>query len=69
MRDMPLPTERGFYPENIVHWFPVVPSSFINIAFLTSQAIHVAGISFKTSMQWLEIINVTHRYFAYYYSF
>ena len=52
-----MPTERGFYPENIVHWFPVVPSSFINIAFLTSQAIKVAGISFKTSMQWLEIIN------------
>src|SRR5258705_4022702 len=25
------PTERGFYPENIVHWFPVAPSSFINI--------------------------------------
>ena len=51
------PTERGFYPENIVHWFPVAPSSFINIAFLTSQAIHLAGISFRTSMQWLEIIN------------
>jgi len=52
------PTQRGFYPENILNWFPVVPSSFINIAFLTSQAIHIAGISFKTSMQWLEIINV-----------
>ena len=51
------PTERGFYPGNIVHWFPVVPSSFINIAFLTSQAIHVAGIPFKNSMQWLEMIN------------
>ena len=53
-----LPTERGFYPENILHWFPVVPSSFINIAFLTSQAIHIAGISLKNSLQWLEIINV-----------
>ena len=53
-----LPTERGFYPENILHWFPVVPSSFINIAFLTSQAIHIAGISLKSSLQWLEIINV-----------
>ena len=52
------PTQRGFYPENILHWFPIVPSSFINIAFLTSQAIHIAGISFKTSMQWLELINV-----------
>jgi len=52
------PTQRGFYPENILHWFPVVPSSFINIAFLTTQANHIAGISFKTSMQCLEIINV-----------
>ena len=43
-----LPTERGFYPENILHWFPVVPSSFINIAFLTSQAINIAGISLET---------------------
>jgi len=53
-----LPTERGLYPENIIRWFPVVPSSFINIAFLTSQAIHIAGISLKTSLQWLEVINV-----------
>ena len=53
-----LPTERGFYPENILHWFPVVPSSFINLAFLASQAIHIAGLSLKTSLHCLEIINV-----------
>jgi len=52
------PTARGFYPENIVHWFPFIPSAFINIAFLTSQAIHLAGIPFQSSMQGLEIINV-----------
>jgi hypothetical protein len=52
------PSERGFYPENLINWFPFIPSAFINIAFLTSQAIHLASISFKTSMQWLEIINV-----------
>ena len=51
-------TERGFYPENIVHWFPVVPSSFINIAFLTSQLTRTIGVSFHTLMQFLEIINV-----------
>src|SRR6185436_12136722 len=53
------PTQKGFYPENIVHWFPVVPSSFINIAFLTSQAVHVANIPFSTSMLLLETINVS----------
>ena len=52
------PTERGFYPENIVHWFPVVPSSYINLAFLTSQGIHITGISFADLMNILEIINV-----------
>ena len=51
-------TERGVYPENIVHWFPIVPSSFINIAFLTSQLIKVTGISFSILMLLLEIINV-----------
>jgi len=52
------PAQRGFYPENIIHWFPVIPSALINIAFLTSQAIHLGGIPFTSSMQWLEIINV-----------
>ncbi|HEX6847417.1 MAG TPA: hypothetical protein VF144_10575 [Chitinophagaceae bacterium] len=52
-----LPTDRGLYPENIVHWFPVVPSAFINIAFLTSQLIHLVNMPFKTSMLWLEVIN------------
>lgn len=51
-------TERGFYPENVIHWFPVVPSSFINIAFLTSQLIKITGISFYSLMLVLEIINV-----------
>jgi hypothetical protein len=51
------PTERGFFPENIVHWFPAVPSSFINLAFLTSQVIHFADISFENSMLILEVIN------------
>ncbi len=51
-------TERGFYPENIAHWFPVVPSSLINIAFLTSQLIRITGIPFSPIMQLLELINV-----------
>jgi hypothetical protein len=54
-----LPTERGFYPENILHWFPVVPSSFINIAFLVLRAISYCRYIFKNFLQWcLEIINV-----------
>jgi len=52
------PTERGFYPENIIHWFPVIPSSFINLAFLTSQGVHLTSLSFDDLMIILEIINV-----------
>ena len=52
-----LETKRGIYPENLTSWFPVIPSSFINIAFLTSQLIHKTGTSFTESMLWLEIIS------------
>ena len=52
------PTERGFFPENLVHWFPFIPSAFINLAFLTSQAIHLINLSLQSSLRLLEIINV-----------
>jgi hypothetical protein len=53
-----VPTERGFFPENVVHWFPIVPSSYINLAFLTSQGIHFTGASFEDLMLILETINI-----------
>lgn len=53
-----VPTPRGYFPENIVHWYPIVPTAFTNSIFLTSQAIHVAGLSIETVMQVLEVINV-----------
>ena len=53
-----VPTARGYFPGNIVHWFPIVPASFMNLAFLTSQSLQVAGLSFDTTMKWLEVINV-----------
>ncbi|HEX6847415.1 MAG TPA: hypothetical protein VF144_10565 [Chitinophagaceae bacterium] len=52
------PTERGFFPENIVNWFPVFPSSYINLAFLTSQGIRITQVSFEKQMLILEGINV-----------
>lgn len=52
-----VPTARGYFPENLVHWFPIVPASFMNVAFLTSQSNQVAGLSFETTMKWLEVIN------------
>jgi len=53
-----VPTARGYFPENLVHWFPIVPASFMNVAFLTSQSNKVAGLPFETTMKWLEVINV-----------
>jgi hypothetical protein len=53
-----VPSARGYFPGNLVHWFPIVPASFMNLAFLTSQTRHVAGLSFTLTMQLLEIINV-----------
>jgi hypothetical protein len=53
-----VPTARGYFPENLVHWFPIFPASFMNLSFLTSQAIRVAGIPFDTTMQLLEVVNV-----------
>jgi len=53
-----VPTDRGFFPEHLIHWFPIVPASFMNVPFLTSQATKVAGLSLETTMQLLEVINV-----------
>jgi hypothetical protein len=53
-----VPTDRGYFPENLAHWFPVVPSSFINIAFLTSQTGKLFNLSFETTMLFLEMINI-----------
>ncbi|MBI1342098.1 MAG: hypothetical protein GC171_04080 [Terrimonas sp.] len=53
-----LPTERGLYPENLLHWQPVVPASFINMAFLGSQLFRHWGIGTGTMMSFLEIINI-----------
>jgi len=52
-----VPTARGYFPENLVHWFPIVPSSFINLSFLSSQTKNLAGISLETTMFFLEIVN------------
>jgi hypothetical protein len=50
-------TGRGFYPENLLHCAPIVPGSFINTFFTTSQLMGKTGISFRQSHLLLEIIN------------
>jgi hypothetical protein len=50
-------TGRGFYPENMLHCAPVVPGSFINTFFTTSQLISKTGLSLSQSLSLLEITN------------
>ncbi|HET6767917.1 MAG TPA: hypothetical protein VFH08_10980 [Chitinophagaceae bacterium] len=50
-------TGKGFYPENILHCAPIVPGSFINTFFTTSQLINKTGITLSQSHQLLEIVN------------
>jgi hypothetical protein len=52
------PTERGYFPENIIHWYPVIPGSFIDFPFFTSQVIHISGISLVSQLYVLEVINI-----------
>ena len=50
-------TERGIYPENLVHWFPFIPGSFMNLPFVTSQVRKYTGMELQPVPQILEIIN------------
>src|SRR4030095_7827315 len=50
-------TGRGFYPANLIHCAPVVPGSFINTVFTTSQLISKTGMSLSQSHGLLEILN------------
>ncbi len=51
-------TDRGYFIENIKHWYPVIPFSFISLPFFTSQIIKITGIKLQTLMLILEWINV-----------
>jgi len=51
-------TESGYFPENIIHWYPVVPGSFIDFPFLTSQLTNITGINLSKQISILEIINL-----------
>ena len=58
MTNYALPTERGFFPGNLLHWFPSSPASFIHIPFLSSQLLLRAGISLPLLLTVLEWINI-----------
>ena len=53
-----LETTRGFFPGNLIHWQPVLPSSFINTAFLSSQLLTRFGIPVSGLLPVLESMNL-----------
>ncbi len=53
-----LPTERGIFPENLIHWYPVMPASLINTAFFSSQVIRYTGLPLNEIMLLLEMVNL-----------
>jgi hypothetical protein len=50
-------TGRGFFPEQLLKWAPIGPGAFIDPVLLTSQLIHITGISVNQSLLLLEIAN------------
>lgn len=58
MSNYALPTERGIFPANLLHWHPSAPASFINISFLSSQVLLRLGLSLPELLTLLEWINI-----------
>lgn len=58
MGNYALPTERGIFPGNLLHWHPSAPASFINIAFLSSQLTLRLGIPLSILLTLLEWVNI-----------
>ena len=50
-------TGRGFFPEQLLTWAPIVPGAFLDPVFTTSQLIRLTGISVREALMLLEVIN------------
>ena len=50
---------RGFYFDQLIHWYPFIPGSFINIDFASQLASRIPGINYSQVFSFLEILNVT----------
>ena len=51
-------TERGFFPGQLVHWYPYIPASFINIDFLAQLIARLSGASYTDAFVIFEVMNV-----------
>ena len=51
-------TERGFFPGQLIHWYPYIPASFINIDFLAQLIARVSGAGYTDAFVIFEVMNV-----------
>lgn len=51
-------TGRGFFPGQLVHWYPYIPASFINIDFLAQLVARLPGIGYTDAFKIFEVVNV-----------
>lgn len=51
-------TGRGVFYDQLIHWYPYIPASFINLDFLAQLITKVTGASYTTAFKFFEIVNV-----------
>jgi hypothetical protein len=51
-------TARGFFPGQLIHWYPYIPASFINIDFLAQLIAKLPGIDYIDAFIFFEILNI-----------
>jgi len=50
-------TKPGFYPENLVRWYPFLPATFINLGFAAQQVERVSAYTYLEAFIAFEILN------------
>jgi hypothetical protein len=51
-------TGRGFFFDQLIHWYPYIPASFINLDFLAQLITKTTGVSYTNVFKFFEIVNV-----------
>lgn len=53
-----VPTEKGWFPKQLLHWYPFAPSAFINIEAFTSFLGSITKKEYGSIMRLVEIVNI-----------
>ena len=52
------PIERGFFPSNILRWYPFIPASFINLDFVSVQIEKLSNLKYQNVFVLFELLNI-----------